>query len=169
MVENSLIAYGPYDRVLDFYNYVGEYWEEGESLFSSIIPIPDSVIEEEKNCKNSIRNWCVDHWGIPGPERYLSMANTYTKNKKSYVLYTFETDISAPLTGLFTASKKFPNVMFHIQYLDRTEMVTGVARYINGVEMKYDQVRAIPSICDVIDNLWGEFNSSHFSLTVNEG
>lgn len=103
-----------------------------------LYPIPDDVVKDADKgiLSDSEYSWRTDNWGTKW--------NTYSDNGVGYytggdvdgqiigIGATFETAWSPPVEGILKGSKKFPHLMFYLEYAEMGVEFKGIAMMQDG-------------------------------------
>jgi hypothetical protein len=115
--SNTLSIKGSYEEVDEVLSFIASVDEEGGSTpfdFNKVIPMPDDIDKGPGDCETNLSNpkywtnWCTANWGTKW--------NACDAELKAHGLITFNTAWAPPIPVIRELSKRFPKVVFSIEY-----------------------------------------------------
>jgi hypothetical protein len=108
--------------------------------FHSLVPIPDQVLKADDQ---TMGNWTDEHWGAFGGASYSGDASEVDalvgKGVPAVLLYSLDTRWVPPIAFLKNVSKKWPTLLFLLDYTGEGLEFIGIAKAKAG-EIEHYQV-----------------------------
>lgn len=127
---NTLTIYGGAKSIKEFkkkaYRKVvenNEIKEETDLSFEQFLPIP---LEKKED---GWYDWCISNWGTKWDACSVCLEPS---NKKTQLIYTFDTAWSPPCNIVTEMSKQFPSLLFHLHYDEPSMQFAGIFEIKNG-------------------------------------